>query len=39
MAAWLYQHNGRRFDKAVLVNVGNAAMCLLTLVVISQHRF
>lgn len=39
MAAWLHEHNGHRFDKAVLVNIGNAAMCFLTVLVILQHRF
>lgn len=39
MAAWLHEHNGRRFDKAVLVNIGNATMCFLTVLVILQHRF
>lgn len=39
MAAWLYQHNGRHVDKAVLVNVGNAAMCFATILVIVHHRF
>lgn len=39
MAAWLHEHNGRRFDKAVLVNIGNATMCLATVLVILQHRF
>ncbi len=39
MAAWLHEHNGRRFDKAVLVNIGNAAMCFLTVLVILHHRF
>jgi hypothetical protein len=38
MAAWLHEHNGRRFDKAVLVNIGNAAMCCLTVLVILHHR-
>jgi hypothetical protein len=38
MAAWLYEHNGRRFDKAVAVNVGNALMCLLTCALIAWYR-
>jgi hypothetical protein len=38
MAAWLYEHNSQRLDKAVLVNVGNAAMCLATAVVILCQR-
>lgn len=39
MAAWLYEHNGRRIDKAVVVNIGNATMCFVTLVVILTFRF
>ena len=39
MAAWLYEHNGHRCDKAVLVNIGNSVMCFLTVLVILQHRF
>jgi len=38
MAAWLHEHNGRRMDKAVAVNIGNATMCLLTALVILAHR-
>jgi hypothetical protein len=39
MAAWLYQHNGRRWDRTVLVNVGNASMCAVTVGLISWFRF
>lgn len=39
MVAWLHEHNGHRFDKAVLVNIGNAAMCFLTVQVILHHHF
>ena len=38
MAAWLYEHNGRTVNRAVAVNVGNAAMCLVTVVLIVWHR-
>lgn len=38
MAAWLHEHNGRRVNKAVLVNAGNAAMCALTALLIVAHR-
>lgn len=38
MAAWLYEHNGRRCNRAVLVNVGNATMCLLTVLLIVAYR-
>jgi len=39
MAAWLYEQHGRRVDCAVLINGCNAAMCLLTSVVITAFRF
>lgn len=38
MAAWLYEHNGRRINRAVLVNAGNATMCLLTTLLIVACR-
>src|SRR6185436_12845105 len=38
MAAWLYEHNGKQFDRAVTVNVGNAAMCLFTVLLIVAYR-
>jgi hypothetical protein len=38
MAAWLYEHNGQRVDRAVAVNIGNASMCLTTLVLIVAYR-
>lgn len=38
MAAWLYERNGRRVDKTVLLNIGNAAMCLFTGAVIVWYR-
>lgn len=38
MAALLYENNGRRFDKAVAVNLGNAALCLATTLVICVYR-
>ena len=38
MAAWLHEHNGHRIDKAVVVNIGNALMCLATLIVILAYR-
>jgi len=39
MAAWLHEHNGNRIDKAVLINVGNAMMCLVTVLLILHQRF
>lgn len=38
MAAWLYEQNAHRVDRAVLVNVGNAFMCLLKVAVIVSYR-
>jgi len=39
MAAWLYEHNGRRMNRVVAVNIGNASMCLATTVLIVAYRF
>lgn len=39
MAAWLYEHNGRRFDRTVLINISNAAMCGITTALIAWYRF
>lgn len=39
MAAWLYEHNGRRFDRTVLVNIGNATMCGISVALIVWFRF
>lgn len=38
MSAWLYEHNGQRADRAVIVNTGNACMCLVTATVIVAYR-
>ena len=38
MAAWLYENNGRRLDKAVAVNTGNALMCAATTALICCYR-
>jgi hypothetical protein len=38
MAAWLYEHNGRRVNRAIAVNMGNAAMCVATVAVIVVYR-
>lgn len=38
MAAWLYEHNGKRLDGAVAVNICNATMCLATLLLIVVYR-
>lgn len=39
MALWLYEHSGQSCNRAVMVNVGNAVMCLATSVLIAWHRF
>ena len=38
MAAWLHQEAGGRMTKAALVNIGNASMCMVTVVVILWYR-
>lgn len=38
MAAWLYETQGGRADRAVLVNACNAAMCLATAALILAYR-
>ncbi len=38
MAAWLYEHNGGRVNRAVLVNIGNSGMCVATVAVIVLYR-
>lgn len=39
MAAWLYEKNGLRFDRAVAVNACNATMCLATTALIVAYRW
>ncbi len=39
MAAWLHEHNGRRFNRAVAVNLANASMCGATVALIAVFRF
>ena len=39
MAAWLYEHNGRRFNRAIAVNIGNTTMCVATLALVLAYRF
>lgn len=38
MAAWLYEQDGQRLGRAAIVNLGNAAMCAVTVAVIAAHR-
>ncbi len=39
MAAWLFEQHGQRVGRAVIVNIGNAAMCAITVVLIAAHRY
>jgi hypothetical protein len=39
MAAWLYEGSGRRLERAIIVNIGNATMCLGVTLLILAHRF
>lgn len=39
MAAWLYEREGRRINKAVLVSACNGAMCLAVVGLILSCRF
>lgn len=38
MAAWLYEQNGQRMGRAVVINLGNTAMCIVTAALIVAHR-
>jgi len=38
MAAWLYEQQGQRWNRAVAVNLVNATMCTATFVVICAMR-
>jgi hypothetical protein len=38
MAAWLHEQNGRRVNRAVVVNACNAAMCVGISALIVLHR-
>lgn len=38
MSLWLRERNGGRFDRAALVNLGNATMSLVTLLLILWFR-
>ena len=39
MAAYLYEQNGQRIDRPVVVNVGNAVMCAVTTAIIAAYRW
>ena len=38
MAAWLYEHNGRRLNRAIAVSACNALMCLAISMLIVAYR-
>ena len=38
MAAWLYEQNGQRIGRAVVVNLCNAFMCAVIVVMIALQR-
>ena len=38
MAGWLHEHNNRRFNRVILVNLCNAAMCLSILGLVAYYR-
>jgi hypothetical protein len=38
MAAWLFEHNHRQLNKAIMVTIGNAVMCLATCGLIAWYR-
>jgi hypothetical protein len=39
LAAWLYEQDGQRWNRAALVSVGNAVMCLLIVAQIVGLRW
>jgi hypothetical protein len=39
MAAWVYEHNGRQLNRAVMVTLGNAVMCAATCLFILAYRW
>lgn len=39
MALWLWEREDRRMNRAIATNIGNAVMCLATVVSIAVHRF
>lgn len=38
MAGWLFEHQGRRWNRAVAVNLVNASMCASTFLAIAALR-
>lgn len=39
MAAWLFEQEGKRFSRAVVVNLSNTAMCAAMITVIVAVRY
>lgn len=39
MAAWLYEQNGFRLNRAIAINACNATMCLVTAALIIAYRW
>jgi hypothetical protein len=39
MAGWVYENNGQRVNKLVIVSLGNATMCLAMCVLIGIYRW
>jgi hypothetical protein len=39
MAAWLYENNDQQIDRAVVVTLGNAAMCAAIVGMILAYRW
>ena len=38
MAGWLYEHSQQRLNRAIVVNLGNSAMCLAIVLLIVWFR-
>ena len=38
LPGWIFEQNGRRVHRAVLVNAGNDLMCVVIFAVITSHR-
>lgn len=39
MAAWLYENNGRRMNRAIAVSIGNTGMCMAAVLLIATYRW
>lgn len=38
LPGWIFEQNGRRVHRAVLVNAGNDLMCVVIFAVITSHK-